>query len=220
MNKTRIIRAVVLVAGIYFVLLFMVEKIHGGVDEEVFKPITKVYSNVIRVIGIFAVGLGITNIFMVHTHRIVRLRQNWEYSIVLLASFFIVFSAAILSWFGATRVGEFAGVFEYIITKILVHMNSTIYSFLAFFVASSALRAFRVHGLESAVMMAAAVVVLAACAPETAAIPFVSDLREWIDAYVNAAVFRALQFGMLLGMITVALRTWLGIERSALFEVQ
>jgi hypothetical protein len=108
-------------------------------------------------------------------------------------------------------------VFEFIITRVQVHMNSTIYSFLGFFVASAALRAFRVRGAESAVMMIAAVIVLLSNAPETA-FPVVAQVREWIDLNLNAAVFRALQFGMLLGSITVSLRTWLGIERGALFE--
>ena len=108
-------------------------------------------------------------------------------------------------------------IFEFIITRIQVHMNSTIYSFLAFFVTSAALRAFRVRGTESAIMMVAAVIVLLSNAPETN-FPVISEVREWLDLNLNAAVFRALQFGMLLGSITVSLRTWLGIERGALFE--
>jgi len=220
MNRTRIIRGTVLVAGIYFVVVFLLKEVSSTLDAKVFERITPVYTDIVRVIGIFGVGVGVANIFMVHVHRIIRVRQHWEYSIVLIVSFLTIFAFGILKWLGPTRVGaDPARLFNYVVTEILIHMNSTIYSFLAFFVASAALRAFRVRGLESAIMMVAAVVVLLAMTPETARIPYISEAREWIDEAITASVFRALQFGMILGGITVALRTWLGIERSALFEV-
>jgi hypothetical protein len=222
MSKTQIIRATVLVAGIYFVLVFLVEGIHGGVDKKVFEPATKTYTDIINVLGMFGIGLGIINIFMIHVHRIVRLQKDWELSVVLLGAFLGVFALGVLSWVGPKSLPDepvqYVGdVFNYIVTKIQVHMKSTIYSFLAFYVASAALRAFRIRGLESAVMMVSAVIVLLSMTPETS-FPAVAWMRERLDAYINAAVFRALQFGGLLGGITVALRTWLGIERSALFE--
>lgn len=222
MSKTSIIRATVLVAGIYFMVVFLVEGIHGGVDKEFFEPATKIYTDIINVLGMFGIGLGIINIFMIHVHRIVRFQRDWELSVVLLAAFLGVFAFGILSWIGPKSspdqpVQYVGDVFNYLVTKIQVHLQSTIYSFLAFYVASAALRAFRVRGLESAVMMVSAVIVLLSMAPETS-FPAIAWMRERLDAYINAAVFRALQFGGLLGGITVALRTWLGIERSALFE--
>jgi len=223
MNKARIIRLTVLIAGIYFVVVFLIGGIwKDSLDEKVFGKITPVYTDVIRVIALFAIGVGVVNIFMVHTHRIVRGRPNWEHSIVLLSAFIVMFTFAILKWTGTQpEPGQpyegVAGLFDYVVTRIMVHMNSTIYSFLAFFVASAALRAFRVRGLESAVMMAGAVIVLLSMAPETA-FPFLFEVRERLDLWLNTAVFRALTFGMYLGTITVALRMWLGIERSALFE--
>jgi hypothetical protein len=223
MNKVRIIRMTVLIAGIYFVVVFLIGGIwKGSLDEGVFNKITPVYTDVIRVIGLFAIGVGVVNIWMVHTHRIVRGRLNWEHSIVLLAAFCMMFTFAVLKWTGPQpEPGQpyegVAGLFDYVVTRIMVHMNSTIYSFLAFFVTSAALRAFRVRGVESAVMMVGAVIVLLSMAPETG-FPFLFEVRERLDAWLNAAVFRALTFGMLLGSITVAVRMWLGVERSALFE--
>jgi hypothetical protein len=222
MSKTGIIRATVLVAGIYFVVVFLVEGIHGGVDRKVFEPTTKVFTDIINVLGMFGIGLGIINIFMIHVHRIVRFQKDWELSVVLLGAFLVVCAFGVLSWIGPKSspdepVQYLGDIFDYIVTKIQPHMKSTIYSFLAFYVASAALRAFRIRGLESAVMMVSAFVVLLSMTPETS-LPAIAWIRERADANVNAAVFRALQFGALLGGITVALRTWLGIERSALFE--
>ena len=222
MSKTGIIRTTVLVAGIYFVVEFLLRGIWPDFDKKYFDAITPVFTNVLIVISVFAFGVGLVNVFMVHTHRIVRLRPNWEHSVVLFAAFFMMLTFGILKLAGPQpEPGQpyegIGGVFDYIVIRIMVHMNSTIYSFLAFFVTSAALRAFRVRGLESAVMMVAAVISLLSMAPETA-FPFIAGAREWMDAYINAAVFRALQFGMLLGGITVALRMWLGIERSSMFE--
>jgi len=222
MSKERIIRTTILVAGIYFIVEFLIKGISSGVDNGFFKKVTPVFTDVLIVIGLFAIGIGLVNIFMLHSHRIIRFRPNWEHSIVLFVGFFTVMTFAVLKWTGPQpppgqpHVGA-GNLFDYVVTKILVHMNSTIYSFLAFFVTSAALRAFRVRGLESAVMMVSAVIVLSAMAPETS-FPFLAQFREWMDAKINTAVFRALTFGMILGGITVAMRMWLGIERGAMFE--
>ena len=222
MTKTRIMRTTVLVAGIYFILEFLLRAVSKSLDKGFFDKVTPVFTDVLIVIGVFAVGVGIVNVFMVHLRRIIRVRPNWEHSIVLLVAFFTIMTFAVLRWTGPQPVpGQpyegLGGLFDYVITKILIHMNSTIYSFLAFFVTSAALRAFRVRGLESAVMMVAAVIVLLSMAPETS-FPLLARVREWMDAKLNSAVFRALTFGMILGGITVAMRVWLGIERGAMFE--
>ena len=216
-------RIAVFVAGIYFVGQFLLIGVSKSIDAGFFKKVTPVFTDVLIVIGVFSIGVGLVNIFMVHTRRIVHRRPNWEHSIVLFVGFFTMMTFAILKWTGAQpEPGQpfegSAGLFDYMITRVMVHMNSTIYSFLAFFVTSASLRAFRVRGFESAVMMVAAVVVFLAKPPETW-FPAVGHVREWMDNYINAAVFRALIFGMFLGTITVGLRMWLGIERGKMFEV-
>ena len=223
MSKTRIIRTTVLVAGIYFVAQFLMKGVSLKIDEEFFKKVTPVFTNVLIVIGVFTVGVGLVNIFMVHTHRIVRRRPNWEHSIVLFVGFFTMMTFAVLKWTGPQPApGQpfegTGGLFDYMVLRIMVHMNSTIYSFLAFYVTSASLRAFRVRGLESGVMMVAAVVVLVSKTPETG-FPAVAQMREWMDDRLNTAVFRALTFGTILGGITVALRMWLGIEKGKMFDV-
>ncbi|MBN1917808.1 MAG: hypothetical protein JW889_07865 [Verrucomicrobia bacterium] len=222
MNKGRIIRTAILVSGIYFVLEFLIRGTSASIDTGFFGKVTPVFTDVLIVIGIFSFGVGLVNIFMLHAHRIIRLRPNWEHSIVLFAGFFTMLTFAILRWTGPQPAPgqpyEGAGyLFDYVVTKIMIHMNSTIYSFLAFYATSAALRAFRVRGLESAVMMVSAVIVLLSMAPETS-FPALSNVRDWIDAKINTAVFRALTFGMILGGITVQMRMWLGIEQGGLFK--
>jgi len=222
MSKTRIIRLTVLIAGIYFVAQFLLTGISTGIDEEFFEKVTPVFTDVLIVIGVFAIGVGLVNIFMVHSHRILRLKPNWEHSIVLFVGFFTMMTFAVLKWTGpqpdpGQPFAGAGGLFDWVVLRIMVHMNSTIYSFLAFFVTSASLRAFRIRGLESAVMMVAAVIVLLSKAPETS-VPVIAQTRDWMDNTINTAVFRALTFGTILGGITVALRMWLGIEKGKMFE--
>lgn len=223
MSKERIIRTTILVAGIYFIAEFLMRGvISKNFDTEYFDKITKVFSNVLIVISMFAVGLGLVNVVMLHGHRIIRMRPNWEHSIVMFVAFATMLTFGILKLRapkppGGEAYTGAAALFDYVVLGIMVHMNSTIYSFLAFFVTSAALRAFRVRGLESAVMMASAVIVLLSMAPETS-FPFLGRFRSWMDLKLNAAVFRALTFGMILGGITVSMRMWLGIERGSMFE--
>jgi uncharacterized protein YjeT (DUF2065 family) len=222
MSKERIIRTTILVAGIYFIVEFLLKGTWKSFDKQYFDKITPVFTNVLIVVGLFAIGVGLVNIFMLHSHRIIRLRPNWEHSIVLFVAFGVMLTFGILKLAapkpeGGQAYTGAAALFDYVVVRIMVHMNSTIYSFLAFFVTSAALRAFRVRGLESAVMMVSAVIVLLAMAPETS-FPFLAQFREWMDLKLNAAVFRALTFGMILGGITVSMRMWLGIERGSMFE--
>lgn len=220
MNKARIIKTVIFMAGIYYVLVFVLKGTSTWLDTRFFKPVTQGYSDILIVIQSMALGVGVVNVFKVHTHRIVRVRQHWEYSIVLLVGFLTVTVFGVLSWLGPERIGAgAAGLFSFVINRLTTHMNSTIYSFLAFFVTSAALRAFRIRGIESSIMMVGAVIVLLAVAPLTEVnIPHIAALQIWMLKAVQSSVFRALEFGVLLGGITVGLRMWLGIERSALFE--
>jgi uncharacterized protein YjeT (DUF2065 family) len=223
MSKERIIRTTILIAGIYFIVEFLLRSvISKEFDKKYFDAITQVFTSALIVIGLFSVGLGLVNVVMLHGHRIVRMRPNWEHSVVMFVAFFTMMTFGILKVSAPKPPGGqpytgAAALFDYVVVRIMVHMNSTIYSFLAFFVTSAALRAFRVRGAESAVMMVAAVIVLLSMAPETS-FPFLAQFREWMDLKLNAAVFRALTFGMILGGITVSMRMWLGIERGSMFE--
>ncbi len=94
--RQRIIAAVTFLGGLYFVLefilpAFLLEK--AGVPA--------VHSNISNgfiAFGVMAVGLGIINLFMVHGSRIVFVRKNWFYSVVLLTGLVGMMSVAIADW--------------------------------------------------------------------------------------------------------------------------
>ena len=111
-------------------------------------------------------------------------------------------------------------VFEWIYDPL----KSSVYSLLAFFVASAAYRAFRLRSLEAAVLLAAAFVILLGQTPFgvllTAWLPAplhflrVDELSIWIMKVPNTAGWRAVLIGIALGVVSMSLRLILGIERN------
>ena len=96
MTKSRILKTTVLIAGIYYVLDFLLQGSSPTLDEKFFKPAGELYSEILIVLGAFAVGVGVVNIFKVHLHRIFHRRENWANSIVLLTGFLVIFTLGIL----------------------------------------------------------------------------------------------------------------------------
>jgi hypothetical protein len=104
-----------------------------------------------------------------------------------------------------------------------VPLQSTMFSLLAFFIASAAYRAFRLRSAEASLLLIAAIIVmlgrvplgqwLTRNLPQEATLPW---LTETIMAYPNMAAFRGILMGAALGVMAMGLRVILGIERSYL----
>lgn len=179
------------------------------------------------VIGIFALVLGIGSLIHVHWVRISRLGENWQYSLLVF-----------LGLIGMTLVGLINGkdgrVFLWLFDNIQVPLDATMFSLLAFFIASAAFRAFRARTLEATLLLIAAIIVMFGNAPvgkwlwnQIGVIPLISKLvdafpalpenaKDWILENPNMASRRAIYLGIGLGGISQALRIILGIERSHL----
>jgi len=179
------------------------------------------------VIGIFALVLGIGSLIHVHWVRISRLGENWQYSLLVF-----------LGLIGMTLVGLINGkdgrVFLWLFDNIQVPLDATMFSLLAFFIASAAFRAFRARTLEATLLLIAAIIVMFGNAQvgkwlcnQIGVIPLISKLvdafpalpenaKDWILENPNMASRRAIYLGIGLGGISQALRIILGIERSHL----
>ncbi len=90
-----------------------------------------------RIIGAFAMVLGVGSLFQRHVDRIRRRRQEWGYSVVTLLSFALMVTVG-FAW------GKEKGTpFDWMFTNVQVPLDATMFSLLAFFVASAAYRSFR-----------------------------------------------------------------------------
>lgn len=117
-------------------------------------------------------------------------------------------------------------LFEFTYDSIYTPLSATIYSLLAFYVASAAFRSFRAKNLPSTLLLVSAVLVMIGAVPVGGLLmvelasgetwrPLVW-LKDWLMTWPNGAGQRAILMGAALGMIATGLRVIFGIERPYL----
>jgi hypothetical protein len=175
-----------------------------------------------RIIGAFALVLGIQSLLRTHVEKIRRKRRDWPYSTVAIGSFVLMAVVGI-----SLGSGEGSG-FDWIFRHVQVPLDATMFSLLAFFIASAAFRTFRARSTEATLLLVAAIVVMLGRVPGTLIVLFgqtglgewmhvnMPDVSEWIMNFPTVAGKRGIIFGVALGSIATALRILLGIERSHL----
>ncbi len=172
----------------------------------------------IYIIGIFALALGIWSLMRVSWDKIKHKRQNWQYSIVTLTGLFAMI------FFGFNYFRDFfnsAGLQNYMFRAffdhIMIPIQATMFSLLAFFIASAAYRAFRARSLLATLLLISALIIMLRFNPY---LGFIGDYMErtalWLLNVPNLAAKRAIIIGVGLGMVATSLKVILGIERAYL----
>lgn len=160
----------------------------------------------------FAIILGIGSLLHVHYVKVKRKEAGWGYSGVMFLSVIIVFGAGLWS---AGKAEDTA--FGWLYTYVLVALQGTMFSLLAFFVASAAYRAFRARTPEATVLLLAAIIVMAGRVPLGEYIwAGLGQLSDWIMTVPNTAAQRAILIGVSLGGIATSIKIIFGIERAYL----
>jgi hypothetical protein len=181
-----------------------------------FVPATQTLGETIQewfmIIASAAIFLGAINLLQVHMHKIRFKARNWKYSPVTIIGFTIMIISGL--FFGGIEQG---GYFDYMFQQMVVPMGATMFSLLAFFVASAAFRAFRASNWRATLLLASAFIVMLGRVPIGAMIwhkiPLIS---EWIMQVPNLAGQRAVMIGAAMGGVATSLRMIFGIERSYL----
>ena len=107
--------------------------------------------------------------------------------------------------------------FFFIYKYVYAPMAGTMFSLLAFFVASAAFRAFKARTKEATLLLTAAFLVMLGRVSIGQAIwPTFSDIAGWIMNVPQTAGQRAIQIGAALGLVSSSLRILLGLEQSYL----
>ena len=178
-----------------------------------------------RWIGGFALFLGAYSLLHMHVSRIRRRQPGWAYSV------FVFLGAAGMIAVGIYNagVGPLAAAprsqmtwFQWGYDNIQVPCGATIFSILAFFMASAAVRTFRVKNFSAALLLGAALIVMFGRVPVSESIGQAAfsnprlfpDLAGWVMERPNLAAKRGILLGMSLGAISQSLRVLFGIERS------
>jgi hypothetical protein len=169
------------------------------------------------IVAAFALPLGVVNLVMTNVDKIKQKRKGWPYSIVLIAGL------CLMAFYGIMGGDQgFHPDFQRMFVNMVSPLQATMFSLLAFYVASAAYRAFRARNVEATVLLIAAIVVM------MGRIPFgdmisggrMTPISEWLMTKPNAAAQRGIIIGAALGAASMQIRVILGIERTYLGKGQ
>lgn len=216
--KRTIPLLLVLIAG-------LVGFVHDYIPHPGANALREEVTNWIRIVVGFSLFIGAYSLLHMHVGRIRRRQSGWAYSI------FVFIGASVTIFLGLWAEGKGPLVdpelgvlnsLEWCYLYILVPCSATIFSILAFFIASAAFRTFRARNLSAAMLLIAAVIVMFGRVPiservgeflfgESQVFP---QAMKIIMEFPNKAAKRGIMFGVSLGAISQSLRILFGIERS------
>jgi hypothetical protein len=164
-----------------------------------------------------AFAIGLINLTRVHVNNIRRKRPIWRYSVVLVVSMYVMTVVSLISSpfaldptgavISPTLMAAVNPIWEFLYYKILVSINASIFSLLAFFIASAAYRAFKAKSVESTLFLLAGLLVVIGQAPASDLIwPGFGAIRDWILAFPTTAGERGILIGVALGVIAFSVR--------------
>ncbi len=169
------------------------------------------------VIGVFAMALGIWSLTKVSMEKVRRRSDDWQYSIVALAGLAAMILFSIWSWATGGIEHALSGyMFVQFFDYVMVPIQATMFSLLAFFIASAAYRAFRARSLLASLLLIAAVIVMLRVVYMGPLSEPANVMADWIINVPNLAAKRAILVGVGLGIVATALKVILGIERTYL----
>ena len=199
----RIVLSVIAVAAALIVLLdFFVE--HPVVNRA-----GMILTEGAVVLAAFAMILGLLNLFAVHTARLRKRETGWAYSAILILTVLMM----LIFGLGGPGSAPVTWIFRYVYSPL----QATIFSLLAFFVASAAYRAFRIRNWETALFVIAGLIVLLGQVPVGKLLwQQLPVLKDWILAVPVTAGTRGILLGVALGTVIAGLRFLLFMDRPYL----
>ncbi len=189
------------------------------------------------ILAAIAFVIGGTNLFLHHAKKIAQQQTGWGFSAVTLSAFLVTVTVGLTKW-GVPAAEAFPNytwsgsyqeegsalwwLYEYVMSPVI----ATMFSLLAFYVASAAYRAFRAKNIEAAVLLGTAFIVLlgrtyagtvlTAWMPEQLEALTFPGATAVIMAVFATAGQRAIMIGIALGIAAISLRVILGLDRSYL----
>ena len=184
-----------------------------------------------RILFGFAAMLGLLSLLHHHWSKIKFKRPGFGFSIITLVAFLIMALTGLLpvDWHFLGFAGQYrdtTGPHMYMFDYMFVPMQATMFSVLAFFIASAAFRAFRARSIEATALLIAGCVIMIGRVPVGdlisykaavfngwSILPF-SQLTDWLLNIPNAAAQRGILLGVMLSQIAISVRIIFGIERT------
>lgn len=189
------------------------------------------------ILAAIAFILGGGNLLKIHLKKVSDRKAGWAYSGVTLVAFLATLTIGLgkigvnpseqfpdYAWSGSYR--EVGGPFWWLYEFAFKPLTATMFSMLAFYVASAAFRAFRAKNIEAILLLSTAFIIL--LGRTYAGVWVTGWLPEWLEGLklenltvtimkvFNTAGNRAIMIGIALGIASTSLRVLLGVDRSYL----
>lgn len=188
------------------------------------------FSLFFNILAAVAFLLGAFNLLKIHGNKISRRAPHWPYSVVTVAGFLLMLAAGLFKLGNPNglrgALDDRHSLFGWLYNSMFNPLQATMFSLLAFYVASASYRAFRAKTREATILLVAAFIILigrtflgaflTSWLPQPLEFLKIPILANWIMTTPNLAGQRAIQIGIALGIISTSLKIILGIERSYL----
>lgn len=196
---------------IYFVLVSgIVMIIQYFVPSEESEWLFTYANDWVIVIGILALALGIWGLLRNEFRKLKDPKEVFYAGTLLFGYFIMVATGWKREWL------EYGSLHMDLFTNVLIPVQATIFSLLAFYIASAAYRAFRARTLLATILLVTAFIVMLRLIP----LGQFSEINQlgvgWILSVPNMAAKRAIAIGVGLGAIATCIKIILGIERTYL----
>jgi hypothetical protein len=189
------------------------------------------FNHWISIIAACAFLLGLLSAIRFHLQKIQLKRPGFAYSYVALISCAVMTLAGLLPvhfpGFAMQHMDQ-GSLFKWLFDNSMVPMQATMFSILAFFIASAAFRAFRARSFEATALLVAGCILMVGRVPvgdwlaehsgTIAGTPYhwldLPRLSSWIFSVPTAAAQRGILLGVQLSQVAICVRIIFGIERT------
>ncbi len=160
MMRRTIPLIITFISGILLVFaLFIPHKPFGNLEER--------FNDWYIIVSGFTMILGMDSLLLHHWNKIRRRQADWFHSAALIVAFVVTL---VWGFYSGIKVGNpfdpKSTFLQYFYTYVFVPLQATMFSLLAFFIASAAYRAFRARTLNATLLLVAAVVVMLGRVPK------------------------------------------------------
>ncbi len=159
------------------------------------------------IVAACALLLGLANLIVFHTKRVLKRDAQTPFSILILASALVVFLIVLPS-------GGASPASVWVMRYMYQPLEASFLALLVFFIATAVYRALRVRTWEMGLFALSAVIVLLGSAPFMQVLsPLFPAAREWVVNVPALAGGRGILLGVALGIMATGLRLLTGIDR-------
>ena len=156
--------------------------------------------------------LGVANLLRINLGQVAARARDWPFKLVLLVGMIAMMAIGFVE---GSHYLDSGSKFNWMYNTFYSPMTATMFSLLAFFIASAAFRAFRIRSPEALLLAIAAFTLMIGRVPIGNAIhPVIPAAADWLMEIPQNAAKRGILIGAAIGVIATGIRLILGMERT------